>query len=93
MPAAPVGPEAHALESLYLLIPFSAALVLGVIGVFGWAVHSGQFDGLEDEGARFLHDDLPGDLPVTAAALDADQGLGDAAAEESARRLNDPRSP
>ena len=26
------------MESLYLLIPVSALLVLGILGVFGWAV-------------------------------------------------------
>jgi cbb3-type cytochrome oxidase maturation protein len=46
-------------EILYLLIPLSAALVLMIIAVFGWAVHKGQFDDVEREGERILHDDLP----------------------------------
>jgi cbb3-type cytochrome oxidase maturation protein len=48
------------MDILYLLIPLSAVLVLGIVGVFGWAVMSGQFDDLEPEGERVLqHDDGP----------------------------------
>ena len=39
---------------LYLLIPMSALLVLAILGVFGWALHGGQFDNLEKEGERIL---------------------------------------
>nr|WP_259374326.1 cbb3-type cytochrome oxidase assembly protein CcoS [Calidifontimicrobium sp. SYSU G02091] len=39
---------------MYLLIPLSAVLVLAIIAVFGWALHNGQFDDLEDEGQRIL---------------------------------------
>ncbi|MCR5882446.1 cbb3-type cytochrome oxidase assembly protein CcoS [Rhizobacter sp. J219] len=42
------------MESLYLLLPLSVLLVLALIGVFGWAVQSGQFDDLEREGLRVL---------------------------------------
>ncbi len=42
------------MDILYLLIPLSAGLVLLVIGVFGWALHRGQFDDLEREGERIL---------------------------------------
>jgi cbb3-type cytochrome oxidase maturation protein len=45
-----------AMDILYLLIPLSAALVLLIIGVFGWALHRGQFDDLEREGERILSD-------------------------------------
>jgi cbb3-type cytochrome oxidase maturation protein len=45
-------------EILYLLIPLSAVLVLMIIAVFGWAVHKGQFDDVEREGERILHNDL-----------------------------------
>jgi cbb3-type cytochrome oxidase maturation protein len=41
-------------DILYLLIPLSAVLVLAIIAVFGWALHNGQFDDLEDEGQRIL---------------------------------------
>ena len=42
------------MDILYLLIPLSAVLVLGVIGIFGWALHRGQFDDLQREGERIL---------------------------------------
>ncbi len=45
------------MESLYLLIPLSALLVLLILGLFGWAVFRGQFDDLEREGERILHDE------------------------------------
>ena len=32
----------------------SALIVLGLIAVFGWALHRGQFDDLEREGERIL---------------------------------------
>jgi cbb3-type cytochrome oxidase maturation protein len=43
------------MEILYLLIPLSALLVLMIIGVFGWALHGGQFDDLDREGERILN--------------------------------------
>jgi len=52
------------MDSLYLLLPLSVLLVLGLIGVFAWALHGGQFDDLEREGLRVLEADLPaGDTP------------------------------
>ncbi|MFZ5550999.1 MAG: cbb3-type cytochrome oxidase assembly protein CcoS [Pseudomonadota bacterium] len=42
------------MEILYLLIPLSAVLVLAIIGLFGWALHRGQFDDLAREGERIL---------------------------------------
>jgi len=45
------------MESLYLLIPLSVLLVLGIIGLFWWALHSGQFDNIEREGERILRSD------------------------------------
>ncbi len=59
------------MESLYLLVPLSAAVVLMIIGVFGWAVGGGQFEDLDAEGARILE---PDEAP--AARLDPDQGAG-----------------
>jgi cbb3-type cytochrome oxidase maturation protein len=47
------------MDILYLLIPLSAALVLGIIGVFAWALHSGQFDDLEQHGEQILNNDRP----------------------------------
>jgi len=46
------------MDVLYLLIPVSALLMLLVIGVFGWALQRGQFDDLDDEGQRILHQDV-----------------------------------
>jgi cbb3-type cytochrome oxidase maturation protein len=48
------------MESLYLLIPVSALLVLAILGIFGWALNGGQFEDLEDEGERILTDEAPG---------------------------------
>ena len=45
------------MESLYILIPLSAGLVLLIIAVFGWAVHRGQFEDLEAEAERILSED------------------------------------
>jgi cbb3-type cytochrome oxidase maturation protein len=67
------------MESLYLLIPLSAALVLGILAVFGWALNAGQFEELEREGERIL-DDEPS---PNAAPLDADQGPQGLPREES----------
>jgi cbb3-type cytochrome oxidase maturation protein len=47
------------MDSLYLLIPFSAALVLALLAVFGWALFGGQFDDLEREGERILGEEIP----------------------------------
>ena len=53
------------MESLYILIPLSAGLVLFIIAIFGWALNRGQFDDLDAEGERILTDDPP--------AVDVDQ--------------------
>ncbi len=45
------------MESLYLLIPLSVVLVLLIGGLLAWAVMSGQFEGLDDEGKRVLDED------------------------------------
>ena len=42
------------MDILYLLIPLSSVLVLGIVGVFAWALHKGQFDDIEREGERIL---------------------------------------
>jgi len=44
------------MESLYLLIPLSVALVLLIGAVLTWAALSGQFEDLEAEGKRILDD-------------------------------------
>ena len=45
------------MDMLYLLIPLSALLILGILAVFAWALHGGQFDDLELEGQRLLAED------------------------------------
>jgi cbb3-type cytochrome oxidase maturation protein len=45
------------MDTLYLLIPVSAVLILAIVAIFGWAVHSGQFEDVEREGERFLEAD------------------------------------
>lgn len=61
------------MDILYLLIPFSALLVLGILGVFAWALQDGQFDDLDGQ-ARLTLDDAP--------TLDAHQGSRDASLEQ-----------
>ena len=63
------------MDSLYLLIPLSVALVLAILAVFGWALHGGQFEDLESEAERILTDD--------ARPLDADQAPDPAPREQS----------
>jgi cbb3-type cytochrome oxidase maturation protein len=45
------------MDTLYVLIPLSVFLVLCILGGLWWAVQSGQFDSVEQEGERILHDD------------------------------------
>jgi len=61
-------------ESLYLLVPLSAFLVLALLGLFAWALDGGQFEDLEREGQRILG---AADPP-----LDADQAPAPPASEE-----------
>ena len=42
------------MDILFLLVPLSVLLALGVMGVLAWAVWSGQFEELECEGDRIL---------------------------------------
>ena len=70
------------MDILYLLIPVSAVLVLGILGVFAWALHSGQFDDLEQQGAQILEG--------AQESLDDHQGERIAAAEQSRRRERAP---
>lgn len=49
------------MDILFLLIPLSSVLVLGIVGVFAWALSRGQFEDLEREGERILVDVPQGD--------------------------------
>ncbi len=74
------------MESLWLLIPLSAGLVLLIIVIFGWAIHRGQFEDLEGEGERILQPEFPSAAPVqapVAAAVDADQAQRKVRPEQS----------
>jgi cbb3-type cytochrome oxidase maturation protein len=64
------------MESLWLLIPLSAGLVLLILAIFGWAVQRGQFEDLEHEGERILTDE--------PAPVDTGQGGRGPKPEESA---------
>lgn len=70
------------MDVLYLLIPLSAVLVLGIVAVFGWAVHSGQFDDLEREGQQALAGNAP-------EALDGGQGSCKEAGQQFATEVLD----
>ncbi len=55
------------MEILYLLIPIALVLVAVIIGVFFWAVKSGQFDDLEGPAHKILMDeDEPQESPVSS---------------------------
>jgi cbb3-type cytochrome oxidase maturation protein len=56
-------------ESLYLLVPLSVALVFAIGWVFWRALEGGQFDDLEGPAHRILMDD---DDP-TSLPIDSDQ--------------------
>ena len=45
------------MDILFLLIPLSVILVLMILGGLWWAIHSGQFEDIEEEGTRILHED------------------------------------
>lgn len=79
------------MESLWLLIPLSALLVLLIIALFGWAIHRGQFEELDGEGERILQPEpLAGAVKPTAAlaSVDADQARRKLAPEQS-REINE----
>ncbi len=44
------------MDILFLLIPLSVALALLILAALCWAVWRGQFDAIEAEGERILHD-------------------------------------
>ena len=59
------------MDSLYLLVPMSVLLVLGLIALFAWALRSGQFEDLDREGWRVLEDDAPACAPASPVGLEA----------------------
>jgi cbb3-type cytochrome oxidase maturation protein len=45
------------MDILFLLVPFSVVLVLVILAGLWWAINSGQFEDVEGEGERILHED------------------------------------
>jgi len=45
------------MDILFLLVPLSVILVLVILGGLWWAIYSGQFEEIEAEGERILHED------------------------------------
>ncbi|HSC79793.1 MAG TPA: cbb3-type cytochrome oxidase assembly protein CcoS [Chitinolyticbacter sp.] len=58
------------MESLYLLIPLSVLIALGIGAAFWWSVKSGQLDDLEGPAHRIFHDD---DMPRKANENEASE--------------------
>jgi cbb3-type cytochrome oxidase maturation protein len=52
------------MESLWVLIPLSLLIAIGIGAVFCWAVSAGQMDDLDSPGQRILIDD---DRPPTSS--------------------------
>jgi cbb3-type cytochrome oxidase maturation protein len=60
------------MESLFLLIPLSLALVIVIAAVFYWSVKNGQFDDMEGPGHSILMDDDTTFVPVNnSQAIDS----------------------
>lgn len=67
------------MDVLYLLVPMSVVAMLGILAVFAWALHGGQFDEIDAVGAQILESsDVPSD-----ASFDADQAAPDRPQEKS----------
>jgi len=69
------------MESLLLLIPLSALVIIAAAAVFWWAVDAGQFEDLERQGRRTLFDEARSD----ASPLDEP---GDAGREHAVKSIN-----
>jgi cbb3-type cytochrome oxidase maturation protein len=67
------------MDILFLLVPLSVVLVLLIMGIFAWALNSGQFDDIEQEGQRILIAD--------GAMVDRDQAIDRGRTEQSAERV------
>ncbi len=46
------------MDILFLLVPVSVLLALGIMAVLAWAVWAGQFEDVEKEGQRIVQDDM-----------------------------------
>lgn len=67
------------MDILYLLVPMSVFAMLAILGVFAWALRSGQFDEIDVVGEQIL----AASDAVPAPAVDRRQGLAASTAEES----------
>lgn len=45
------------MDILFLLVPFSVILVIVILGGLWWAINTGQFEDVNEEGERILHED------------------------------------
>lgn len=45
------------MEIAFMLIPLAVMLVFAILGGLWWAIQSGQFEDLEEEGTRILEQD------------------------------------
>ena len=45
------------MDILYLLVPLSVVMVLGIGFLFWWSLDHGQFDDLESPGRKILEDE------------------------------------
>lgn len=45
------------MDILYILIGVALVVAVAFLGLFGWAVRSGQYDDTEGPAMRMLHDD------------------------------------
>ena len=45
------------MEIAFLLIPLAVLLVFVILGGLWWAIQTGQFEALEEEGSRILEHD------------------------------------
>ncbi len=66
------------MDILFLLVPLSVVLVFVIMGLFAWALRSGQFDDIEREGERMLRGDTNPAAPTGAKVnesrrIDTDQ--------------------
>lgn len=54
------------MDVLFLLIPLSVLLALGVVAVLAWAVWSGQFEDVDKEAQRIFQEEKLQSVPATA---------------------------
>ncbi len=54
------------MDVLFLLIPLSVLLALGVVAILAWAVWSGQFEDVDKEAQRIFQEEKLQSVPATA---------------------------